>query len=313
MWKPEKRAALRVVASSLLCAGAILTAPCACKPSRPAPSPEVRTAPSLFTPTRAPEPTPTQSPATPTASGSTFTCGNGRCLAGTETCCQSNDVGTCVPNAPPDPPEPGQLLGAQISACEIALKTNGITALARCGGATNCANGELCCSEFLFGGATAIICKPAEPDQVSCDYGEVCDAEHPCGTPKAQCVNGQCRPSPWVKCGSVTCDMRTHSCYTIDEASGKMTCASHSEVGARRQEGLPALEVSCMSHADCLVGELCRTAFGQTFCERADNGMTGVLCDKTTDCPSDLCEWRAPGKKPVCRAGADYWHALCEC
>ncbi len=241
-----------------------------------------------------------------------FACGKKQCRIGEESCCTAGEVSLCVANAPPDPPTSGQLLGTQIEAC-TKPPLDGVGEIARCRGSSHCGGAELCCNESLFSGASAIICKAALPSEVACDYGEVCTAELPCRSPGAVCVKGQCRKSASVDCGGTPCDLTTHTCRVTDAAKPALECKSDAEIAAAGFMG-PVADVTCASHADCLPGERCRLALGRSFCQRADDGMTALMCDPARACPKDFCAAVGlPNRKPVCKRAPDDWHATCGC
>jgi len=242
----------------------------------------------------------------------TFACGTEQCRVGEQSCCRAGDNALCIANAPPDPPTSSQLLGTQIDACSKS-PLGGVGEIARCRSSSHCPAGELCCNEFMFSGASALICKPALASEVACAYGEMCTPELPCRSPNAVCVKGECRVKTDVSCGTTSCDMTAHTCVVADPSKGPLECKSDSELAARQGVG-PVFSVACLKHADCLPGELCRTALGRTFCQRADDGMTATMCDAVADCPKDMCAWLKPAQKqPACVREPDIWHTICDC
>lgn len=223
-------------------------------------------------------------------------------------------LAACTDNAPVDPPGWGQLLSMQIAECKALPALGDVGSIARCRSSEHCAQDELCCDEFLFSGASAFVCKAAEKDQLSCADGEVCSEGQPCRGPGKVCAKGRCRKSASVACGSTPCDLTTHTCHVVDAAKAKLECVATSEIEAWRSQGRSISSVECVSRADCQPGETCRTALGRTFCQRQDNGMSAVMCDKLSDCPKDLCQL-APGgaRKLGCARATDHWHKTCQC
>jgi hypothetical protein len=204
-------------------------------------------------------------------------------------------------------------LANQIVACQKSPSDQAPDEIARCRSSSHCPSGELCCDEFLFSGASAIICKPALANEVACDYGEVCTPGLPCRSPGSLCVQGTCRPKPEVACGKVSCDLRTHSCVVTDPNQGTLECKPAAEVKAMASVG-PVFTAACMTHADCLPGELCRTSLGRTYCQRADDGMNAMVCDTVADCSALHCgQVSAPNTKPDCVREPDFWHTICDC
>lgn len=242
-----------------------------------------------------------------------FACGEHRCRVGSESCCTGGDVAVCAPNALPDPPNVGQLWAAQIELCQASPYDVQLDGIARCRSSSHCAEGELCCNEALWSGATALVCRAAKTD-AACDYGEVCTSDAPCRTSNAVCVKGQCRPRSDLECDRAPCDLTTHTCVATSPSSPKLSCVADSQIRAWRNEGRPIFDVTCLGHGDCLPGELCRTAQGRAFCQATDNGMTGTLCGSVADCPKDLCKLApANQKKRVCARDPAMWHATCDC
>ena len=249
----------------------------------------------------------------PSAARRTFECGRSRCLVGEESCCRSDGMlGVCVPNAPPDPPDVGQLLASQIEACDNAIQGN-LHEIARCGGTSDCSQGQACCDEFLYSGAAAVICKPTEPHQVSCSYAEICSVDRECSIPGAVCVNGKCRRAAVIDCSGSRCDLRTHTCHVGEPDQGSPQCTSNDRLTAWQTQGRPIFDVQCMQHSDCLPGELCHLALGRSFCQIAMDGMSAVVCSADADCPADFCEFMYPGRKPKCVNEPDLWHSVCMC
>ena len=243
-----------------------------------------------------------------------FSCGSSRCRAGQESCCTLGDSAVCAVNAPADPPEWGQLLGTQIEQCKALPALGDVDGIARCRSSEHCAQQELCCDEFLFSGASAFVCKAAEGAELSCAYGEVCSEDLPCRGPGKVCAKGRCRKSASVTCGPAPCDLTTHTCHVLDAAKAKLECVADSEIEAWRTQGRPISSVDCVRHADCQPGELCRTALGRAFCQRADDGMSAVMCDQAGDCPKDLCQFAPAGsRKLACARAANHWHKICQC
>ena len=253
-----------------------------------------------------------QLPSPSSAARGAFRCGDVSCAVGTQSCCRSEERSSCVPNAPPDAPDTPQLLASQIEACKLAPHAADVTEIARCGGSSDCESGEVCCDEFLFSGASAVICKPAGDAGVSCDYGEVCDTNKPCHDPEAVCIHRKCSKSAVVLCAGKKCDRTTHSCLMGIADKGDPRCVENSYVEALQKEGRPLFNVDCTKHTDCQAGELCRFATGSTFCQRASDGMSAVLCDSAADCPRNLCEL-VQAKKMACTRDSDSWHSMCTC
>jgi hypothetical protein len=186
--------------------------------------------------------------------------------------------------------------------------------IARCRSSAHCAAHELCCDEFLFSGSSALICKAAEKTRLSCSYGEVCTPALPCRAPGAVCAKGKCRKHAEMQCGNVRCNLTTHTCHVADPGTGRLECGPDALVEAARAQGRPILDVSCVRHADCRAGELCRTAQGRSFCQRADDGMSAVVCAQPSDCPPSVCSLAPAGKRtPVCRREPGMWFATCAC
>jgi len=289
----------------------MLTSGCRSKHPSPAPSPLLTSTVSLGQGGRTSPPL-VQSHSPSTAAPGSFRCGASHCSVGTQTCCSSEERSTCVPNAPLDPPDMPQLLNSQIEACKLPPHAAEVSEIARCGGSSDCASGELCCDEFLFSGASAVICKPAGDAGVSCDYGEVCDTDKPCHDPKTVCIRRKCSKFAVVLCAGKKCDRRTHFCLMGIANNGDPRCVENSRVRELQKEGRPLLNVDCAKHADCQSGELCRFAAGSTFCQRASDGMSAVLCDTAADCPLDLCEL-GQAKKIACTRDSDSWHSMCNC
>jgi hypothetical protein len=234
----------------------------------------------------------------------TYACGGQQCRVGKQSCCSAGDRSICVDDAPPDPPMLGQLLASQIEACRVADEQGEVGAIARCRSSAHCAATERCCEESLFSGAVALICK-----DTSCDHGEVCSDGSPCRDPSMVCAKQKCRKRAEVPCGNRLCDLRTHTCHTPDFEKPRFECVPDAQLTFS-----PIFSVECLHHGDCPDGELCRSALGRTFCERADYGMTSVMCDTAADCPSDHCALVGkPSAKPRCLRDASFWHASCAC
>lgn len=256
-----------------------------------------------------PAPPPRETP----KSRGTFECGKEQCRLGEASCCTGGEVSFCAPNAPADPPTSPQLLGNQIEACTKLSAEGSVSEIARCRSSSHCADGELCCDESLFSGASAIICVPALPSELACNYGEVCTADQPCRSPGAHCIKGRCRKSTTVACGKTDCNLATHTCLITNAAKSLLECKSDAELAAAGWMG-PTADIACASHSDCLPGERCRLTLGRTFCQRADDGMTALMCDKASDCGADFCAGVGmPQKKPVCARDPDFWHTTCDC
>jgi hypothetical protein len=240
-----------------------------------------------------------------------FACGAGRCQVGSESCCGKGDDATCVENAPPDPPGTSQLWASQIERCEAAPGKYALDEIARCRSSEHCPGQELCCNEFLYGGASAILCKPPEGGEPACNYGEMCTPDLPCRSPGTSCVKGICRKSTQVSCGGKMCDLTTHTCvHTDPDVPTAPSCEAEDQIEAWRAEGRPIFSIGCLRHADCQSGELCREALGSSSCLRADDGMSGVMCEDSRDCPTDMC--LPPKTTVVCNTKAS-WHGLCDC
>ncbi len=258
------------------------------------------------------EPSPTADrPADPNAS---FACGELRCQVGKESCCAQGERFACSPNAAPAPSDSIQLLSSQIEACSQLRQPIDVDEIARCRSSAHCASGELCCDEFLFSGASALICKAAEKTQLSCSYGEVCKADRSCRDRSEVCAKGKCRKHAEVQCGTTRCNLITHTCQVADPNTGRLACGADTQVAQWRVQGRPILDIACVTHADCHLGELCRTAHFRSFCQRADAGMSAVVCDQASDCPKSLCDLAPPGQKQLaCSRHPGTWHATCEC
>jgi hypothetical protein len=243
-----------------------------------------------------------------------FACGEVRCRVGKESCCAQGERSACSPNAAPGPLDSMQLLGAQIEACSQFPQPIEVDEIARCRSSAHCASGELCCDEFLFSGASALICKVAEKTRLSCSYGEVCTPDLSCSGPSDVCSKGKCRKHAEVQCGTTRCNLTTHTCQVAEPPTGRLACVADTQVAQWRAQGRPILDIACVTHADCHVGELCRTAQFRSFCQRADAGMSAVVCDQPSDCPKSLCDLAPPGHRQLaCARGPGTWHATCEC
>lgn len=290
------------------------TAEFAAKPpaTLPAPNPP---AVSSSTARREPSATSVSPPEPPLDPKNSFACGKRRCRAGVESCCSAGDVSVCAPNAPPRPSDATQLLGSQIDLCHAPPYGVDVDRIARCRSSANCRAGQVCCSQWMFSGASALICKPADGGEAACDFGEACTHDLPCRTPNTVCVKGTCSRSAQIRCGGVRCNLETHTCLTLNPNS-KPKCIADSDprMAVWRKEGRPLLKVTCLGRSDCLRGELCRYALGTTTCQRADYGTSAVMCDRPSDCPRDLCRGGPHGRtKVVCARASDSWHATCDC
>lgn len=249
------------------------------------------------------------------AAAAAFDCGSSRCRVGGESCCTFGERATCTPNAPPASPPSGQLLEAQIEVCQQLPGQPQVDEIARCRSSTHCAAHELCCDEFLFSGSSAHLCKASDKTRLGCSYGEVCTPDLPCRSPGAVCAKGKCRKNAEVQCGRTRCDLTTHTCHVADPRSGRLACDSDGQIEAWRAQGrrIYGITIACTRHADCWAGELCRAAQGRTFCQRADDGMSAVVCGQPADCPQSLCNLAPPGSQLVCSRNPGAWIGTCDC
>jgi hypothetical protein len=246
---------------------------------------------------------------------SSFECGKHRCRVGSESCCSAGDVSVCAPDALPKPSDAIQPLGSQISLCQAAPHGIQVDEIARCRSSAQCPAGQLCCSQWLFSGGSALVCKPSAGRGATCDFGEVCTADLPCRTPNSVCVKGTCRRRAEIRCGGAPCNLQTHACLALGPSkSPECVADSDPRMATWCKEGRPLFRVTCLGQADCLPGERCNYALGSTTCQVADYGTSAVMCDRVGDCPDDLCKGGPPGKiKLVCARPAGSWHATCDC
>lgn len=177
--------------------------------TRPAPvgvsSPDAPKSPATVRPsTQELPPQPESEPPTmPTANrvsdGSTFACGDQRCASGRETCCSIGTEGHCLTSSPKDGPS-GSIgyLKTQWERCDKERfgAPGTFTAMAECDESIDCADGEICCSQFLFSGSEGLsACLPPKAGGSPCDYGELCVEDGSCRTQGTRCRKSICTKS----------------------------------------------------------------------------------------------------------------------
>jgi hypothetical protein len=167
------------------------------------------------------------------------------------------------------------LLATQLMACESAELRYSLSEISRCDESADCAQGEVCCSMFLFGGASASLCVRAPaPDESPCDFAERCYPGSPCATRGARCVAGYCeKPVANLPCGDAVCSGEKSVC-----CGDPPRCAPSAECEDR---GL-----RCARPSDCLPGNHCQLTMMGTRCTGMLNlANARVVCESDSDCP----------------------------
>lgn len=292
----------------------------ACAPAAPpAPSPPAVTAaaapvavPTAETSPQAANDAGADAGATPDAAtappplGSTpehFRCGEGKCKAGSETCCGASNRGVCVPSSAYDAPQ-GKVgyLKTQWEVCDKAAfeKTGySMSHIDRCDESADCGKGEACCEQFLFSGGTLSECtKLPAGGATPCDFGERCIESATCRLPGSECIQGYCRkPVPNLACGDTTCSGTTPVCCG-DPAGCRSSCESYKRV-------------RCSKNADCLKGQRCAVASGGSDCITLiqDRESQQVVCKLDGDCNFQC----GGGRRPRCKTSDIPWIKSCQC
>jgi hypothetical protein len=219
-----------------------------------------------------------------TGSNSTlFRCGSSSCKSGVQTCCATGDESVCASTVPAGPNDNVQVLAAQLQACADALGQE-VSDVARCDESGDCAGNEACCEQYLYSGSTARVCVPFGPGKATpCEFGERCQEGQPCRVGNAECVDGACRKRiKNRRCGSATCGPGTSCC------DFPARCAPHAECADTMAK------YHCSQASDCLAGERCWYANGQSNCINYPPiaGVAALVCTGDADCPTKdtFCE-----------------------
>jgi hypothetical protein len=222
-------------------------------------------------------------------------CGATRCATGSQICCGFSGEQVCAKRYPDDPKVASleERFSRQIEACSAALKTDySLDQLSYCDDSADCASGQVCCANQLWGGAGFAECRTLPSDGRSpCEFNELCDAGKPCVLPATECVDGTCRRSGRkLACGAETCSAPKALCCV---QQGKPSCTAPS--ACKVQEG--HFGAACRGPADCPKGEWCCEGVGASYCaSECINAAT--VCESVRDCPPDYAGVRLKGCSP---------------
>jgi hypothetical protein len=211
-----------------------------------------------------------------------FPCGSSSCKAQEHTCCDGIDRAVCVATVPAGENDQVQPLAAQLEVCAAALGSDDLQYLARCDESKDCGDGAVCCSQAVHSGLSSAVCVPTRPDgKTPCDFGEICLKQAgACRVAGTECMNGECRKRlERLRCGSSFCGPGNSCCGDFEKEAFSLRCQPH----AQCQEG--GANLRCAKPADCLEGETCWYANGNSRCSTYSlDGVAGLVCTSDADC-----------------------------
>ena len=247
------------------------------------------------------------------ASTNIIACGKQACNATSEICCGFSDVFGCAPRMPVvESNLIEDRLASNLDSCKKSVKSEySFDTLIFCDDSTDCAEGQVCCSQWLWSGASLLACIPASATGESvCDYGERCAADS-CMTRDTKCRDGECRlASAKVKCAGVVCADDAPVCCLRD-MEGLPKCERACKAA---DEDSRAVEYECSGPAGCPPGTTCQAGLFGSYCAKEiDSANAVILCESQSDCPKDACESMG-GKGPtVCAESHSKGFTNCGC
>lgn len=258
-----------------------------------------------------------EEPVVAETAGNPFTnrirCGDAVCDAATHVCCGfSSDYG-CAKRVPIGTGKVDQEKAAPlIESCEQSVESQySFDTLILCDDSTDCADGQVCCSQWLWSGAALLACVPSSASgELVCDFNERCEGET-CRTADTHCVKGECRRKDvHVSCAGKRCGGSAPTCchHVLDAAP---TCESKCEP---RNEDDRVAEFECSDSSHCPPGATCQSGMFGSYCATLIDGANAlVLCASDGDCRRDGCAWLGIQKPPKCVEGPKPGFRVCSC
>ena len=260
---------------------------------------------------------PTQEPAPvePTANPSTnrIQCGDEVCDATTQICCGFSGERGCAKRLPIGPGKIDlPVVQPLIEGCNDTVDSQySFDSLWLCDDSTDCPNGSVCCSQWLWSGADMLACIPAsDTGELVCDYSERCDG-NTCRTRDTHCVKRACqRQNVRVSCAGKLCDERAPICCQRG-FEAPPSCAASCEPA---NEDERVFEFECSDSSHCPPGATCQAGMFGSYCaKQIDAANALVLCASDDDCPRDGCAWMGKQTPPKCVEGPRPGFKVCSC
>lgn len=288
---------------------ALLCVPAACSRKPESSQPAVVVAPGPAAPAQEPEPTdPAANPST-----NRIQCGNEVCDATSQMCCGFSGERGCAERVKVGPGtiDP-QVVEPLIASCQNNVKSRySFDSLWLCDDSTDCPDGFVCCSQWLWSGADMLACIPAsERGDLVCDYHERCAGET-CRTRDTHCVKNECRRKDVrVVCAGKPCDKNAPVCCQRGLESPP-TCEPACEATGEEDR---AFEFVCSDSSHCPPGATCQAGMFGSYCAtQVDTANALVLCASDNDCPKDGCAWMGKQTPPKCVEGPSPGFLACSC
>ena len=240
-------------------------------------------------------------------------CGKEVCDASSHVCCGfSTDYG-CAPrkSAVSGPNAEDRFLPSINSCKENVASEYSFDELYLCDDSTDCPEGQVCCSQWLWSGAGLLACLPASEagDQV-CDYHERC-AGDTCRTRDTHCVKNEChRVDALVTCSGVACSGDRPVCCQRGFQTPP-TCERDCEPASEEDR---VFEFECSRSEHCPPGAWCQSGMFGSYCAKSiDFANAVMLCESDGDCMPDGCEWLGKKAPPTCKLGQREGFKSCSC
>jgi len=237
-------------------------------------------------------------------------CGKESCDATRQACCAFSGTYGCAPLKPVALTAEG--LAPMINSCmENVQSEYSFDTLMLCGDSTDCPTGEVCCSQWLWSGASLLACLPAsETGDLVCDYHERCSGDT-CRTRDTHCVKNECRRvDVLVTCNGVACTADRPVCCQRSITAAP-TCERDCEPASEEDR---VFEFECSRSAHCPAGASCMSGMFGSYCAKSlDFANAVMLCESDADCMPDGCEWLGKKTPPKCKGEQREGFKSCSC
>lgn len=240
-------------------------------------------------------------------------CGDEICDATKQVCCGFSGERGCAERVQVGPGKiDPQLVQPLVASCQNSVDSQySFDSLWLCDDSTDCPEGFVCCSQWLWGGADMLACLPAsESGEQVCDYHERCAGET-CRTRDTRCVKNECRrEGVQVLCAGTPCTASAPVCCQRG-FEAPPSCEASCEPA---NEDERVFEFVCSDSSHCPSGATCQAGMFGSYCAtQIDVANALVLCSSDEDCPRDGCAWMGVQKPPTCVEGPRPGFKVCSC
>ncbi len=239
-------------------------------------------------------------------------CGTATCDATDQVCCNIGDVEDCAPRVHENPGQSSaERVEPLVKSCQLHVQSQfSLDAVILCDDSTDCPDGYVCCSQWLWSGAALLACVPASPSgSLVCDFHERCVHET-CRTRGTHCVRSECRLADGqVACGSAKCGPGTTCCQRGFESAP--VCEPSCEPANDDER---VFEFECSRSQHCPPGATCQAGLFGSYCSGlVDTANAVTLCESDDDCAPDGCAWLGKTSPPRCKEGQRTGFKSCDC